>query len=90
METKTSLGWANHVVVLDAVTHVSLNVTLIVYPGYTELDNTVWNAKTLDEVCLLKLWVLVVLFLDSAEYLTNCLNVFRLIRESSFKIRDYF
>ena len=59
---------ANRVVVLNAVTHVSLYVALIIYPRYAELDDAVWNAETLDEVCLLKLWVLVVLFLDSTEY----------------------
>ncbi|CUQ64189.1 Uncharacterised protein [Segatella copri] len=34
--------------------------------------------------------MLVVLFLDSTEYLTNCLNVLRLVWESSLEIRDDF
>ena len=89
MVAKTSLVRANRVVVLYAVTHVSLYVALIIYPRYAELDDAVWNAETLDEVCLLKLWVLVVLFLDSTENLTNCLNVLRLVWESSLEIRDY-
>ena len=90
MVAKTSLVRANRVVVLYAVTHVSLYVALIIYPRYAELDDAVWNAETLDEVCLLKLRVLVVLFLDSTENLTNCLNVLRLVWESSLEIRDYF
>ena len=90
MVAKTSLVRANRVVVLYAVTHVSLYVALIISPRYAELDDAVWNAETLDEVCLLKLWVLVVLFLDSTENLTNCLNVLRLIWESSLEIRDDF
>jgi len=79
VEAKTSLVRADYVVVLNAVTHVSLNITLIIYPRNTELDDAVWDAEALDEVCLLELRVLVVLFLDSTENLTNCLDVLRLV-----------
>ena len=51
---------------LNTVTHICLNVTLIVCPSYTELDYSIWNAKALNQVCTIKLWVLVVFFLNSS------------------------
>ena len=46
MEADTSLIRADGVVVLNTVTHVGLHVAFIVYPSYTELVYSVWNAKT--------------------------------------------
>lgn len=80
METDTTLVWANDVVVLDAVTHVGLYVTLVVNPRNAELNNAIWNAEALNEVGLVKLWMLVVLLFNRWENLTNCLDVLRLIR----------
>jgi len=48
--------------VLDAITHVGLHVTLVVNPSDAELTNTVGDAKALNQIGLLKLGVLVVLF----------------------------
>ena len=84
--TQTAFVRANSIVVLDTITHVGLNIALIIYPSDTELTNTIGDAKALDEVCLLKLGVLVVLFLDSRKYLRNCLDVLRLIWEALLQL----
>ena len=86
MITKTAFVRANGVVVLDAVTHVCLHVTLIVCPCNTELADSVGDTKALNEVCLLKLGVLVVLFFDGGKNLTDGLDILRLIGESLFEI----
>ena len=86
MITQTTFVRANSVVMLDAVTHVGLNLTLVVNPCDTEFIYAIGDTQTLDEVCLLKLGVLVVLFLDGGEYLTYCLNILRLIGKSLFQI----
>ena len=85
VETDTTFVGTNDVVVLDTVTHVGMYLTLVVCPCDTEFDNSVGDAKTLNEVRLLELWVLVVLFLDCRKYLTHCLDVLRLIGEPNFE-----
>ena len=65
MITDTAFVRANGVIVLNAITHVCLNVTLVVDPCNAELQYAIGDAKTLNEVALFKLGVLVVLFLDS-------------------------
>ena len=84
--TQTAFVRANSVVVLDAVAHVSLDITLVIHPSDTEFNHTIGNAKTLDEVSLLEFGVLVVLLLNGGENLRNSLDVLRLIGESLFEI----
>ena len=86
METDTALVGANGVVVLHAVAHVGLVVALIVHPGHAELINTVGDAKTLNQIYLFKLGVLVVLLFDSTQYLFHCLVILRLVGEASLQI----
>ena len=82
MEAETTFVRANHIVVLNAVTHVCLYVTLVVYPCHTELYQAIWDAESLNKICFLELRMLVVLFFYCTQHLTYCLNVLRLIRES--------
>ena len=86
MITQTAFVRANSVVVLDTITHVGLNVTLVIYPSDAELANTIGDTQTLDKVSLLELRVLVVLFLDGGKYLTYGLDVLRLVGKSLFQI----
>lgn len=86
METDTAFVRADYVVVLDTVTHVCLDITFVVHPRYTEFKYTIRNTETLDEVCSVKLWVFVVLFLDCWKYLTYGLDVLWLVRKSLFEI----
>ena len=90
MEADTSLVRANDIVVLHAVAHVRLYVTLIVHPVYTELIDTVGDTETLDEIHLLELGVLVVLLFNGAEDFFHCLMIFRLVGESLLQILQYF
>ena len=86
MITQTAFVRANGVVVLDTVTHVGLYLTLIVNPCDTEFANTIGDAKALNQISLFKLWVLVILLLDSGKNLRNCLDVLRLIGEALLQL----
>ena len=90
METDAALVGAYSVVVLDAVTHVGLNLALVVHPSHTELIYTIGNAEAFNQVHLLELGVLVVLFFDSAQHLFYCLMILRFIGEASFQIFQDF
>ena len=50
VETDTALVRTDNVVVLDAITHVCLHLTLVVNPCYSEFNHTIGNAKTLYQV----------------------------------------
>ena len=65
VETDTAFVRADSVVVLDTVTHVRLDLSLIVHPSYTERENAIGDTKALDQVAFLKFRMLVVSFLDS-------------------------
>ena len=86
---QTAFVRADGVVVLDAVAHVGLNLALVVGPGDAELDDSIGDAEALHEIVFLKFGVLVVLFFDGGEHLAHCLDVLRLIGESSFQILYY-
>ena len=78
VETRTTLVRANGIVELYAVTEVDLDLTLVVYPGDTEGEDTVGLDEALDDLVLLKLWMLVVNVLDRKEDLTDSLDELRL------------
>lgn len=86
METDATLVRANGVVELNAITDVVLNFTLIIYPCYTESENTVWFNHTFDDFCFFKLWVLVVLVLYSKENFTYSLQIFLFTRMFGLEI----
>ena len=86
MITQTAFVRTNGIVVLDTITHVGLYLTLVVNPCDTEFANTIGDAEALNEVGLLKLGVLVVLFFDSRKNLTYCLDVLRLVGEALLQI----
>ena len=90
MEADTALVGAYGVVVLHAVAHVGLYLTLVVHPCDTERVDAVGDTETFDEVYFVKLGVLVVLFFDCAEYFFYCLMVFRLTWEAPFEVFQYF
>ena len=83
VEADTALVGANGVVVLYAVTGVDLYLAVVIHPCYTECEDAVGDAQALYEVICFKFGVLVVLFFDRVQYLFNCLEIFRLVRESS-------
>ena len=86
METNTTFVRADSVVVLNAVTHVGLNVTLIVHPSHAELVNTVGDAKTFNQIDFVKLWVFVVLFFNCRKYFFHCLMILWFVGEPSLQI----
>ena len=90
VETNTTLVGANGVVVLHAVTHVGLDVALVVHPGDAELIDAIGDAKTLDQVYLVKLGVLVVGLLDGGKNFFYGLMVLGLVRKSAFQILKNF
>ena len=90
METDAALVGTNRVVVLNAITHIGLNLTLVVHPCHTELIYTVGNAEAFDEVHLLEFRVFVVLFFDSAKHFFYCLMILGFTREASFQIFQDF
>ena len=89
METDAAFVRANGIVVLDAVAHVGLHVALVVSPRDAELVHAIGDAQTLDEVHLIELGVLVVLFFDSAEHFFYGLMVFRLAGETTLEVFQY-
>ena len=90
METDTALVGTNGVVVLDTVTHVGLNLTLVIHPCYTELVNSVGDTEALNQINLVKLRVLVVLFFNGTKNLFYCLMILRFVGEASFQVFQYF
>lgn len=90
MEAYSALVGADGVVVLHTVAHVGPHVALVVNPVDAELDDSVWNAKTLYEIGLLKLRMLVIFFFDGAEHLTHSLDVFRLVWKLLLQFGYYF
>lgn len=55
MKSKTSLVWTESRVELDSVTTVDLQLSLVVFPDYTELDDSLGNGDDLE--CSLVFWV---------------------------------
>ena len=45
---------------LDTVSHVGLDLSLIIHPGYAEGENTIGNTKTFDQVALFEFGMFVV------------------------------
>ena len=79
METETSLVWSDSRVELYSVTCVSLYFAVVIYPCNLESKDTLRLYDTLYDLCLLKLWVLVVNLLDRLQYFVYCLKILWLI-----------
>ena len=86
MEADTSLIRADGVVVLNTVTHVGLHVAFIVYPSYTELVYSVWNAKTFNQIGLVEFRMFVVFFFNGRKNFFYCLMILRFVGEPSLQI----
>lgn len=63
METKTSFVWSDSSVELNTVTQVSLNITSIINPRYTEGKDSIRLNYSFNDFSLLKFRMLVVNFL---------------------------
>ena len=74
METETALVGTDRAVELYTVSEVDLDVTFVIHPRYAESEDAVRLDDTLDDVCLLKLGMLVVDFFDRVEDLLCCLE----------------
>ena len=88
METDATLVRADGIVVLHTVTHVIVNLTLVINPRNTECENTVGDAKTLDEVITFKFGIFIIDIFNRGQNLFHCLNILRLIRETTFQFVD--
>ena len=64
METDTSFIRADRIVVLDTVSHVGLDLSFIIHPGYTEGENTIGDTKTFDQIALFKFGMFIVSLFD--------------------------
>gem|GEM_PF-5019944 len=90
METETSLVRADSAVELDTITEVSLNFSLVVYPSYTESEDTVWLDHSLNDFCLFKFRMLVINLLDRLENFLNGLKVLIFTRMLCSQVSHYF
>jgi len=86
VETDTAFVRADGVVVLYTVTHVGLYLAFVVDPSYTEREDSVGNAQSLDQVVTVKLGVLVVSLLNGTQHFGYGLMIFGLVGEASFQI----
>ena len=66
METDTAFVRTDCIVVLNAITHISLDIAFIIHPSYTELINSIRNAQAFNQIYFVEFWVFVVFFFDSA------------------------
>ena len=71
---------------LDAISHVGLHISFVVYPCNAEFNEAVGNTNSLDKVRFFKFGMLVVLFFNRAKYLTDSLNIFRFVRISEINL----
>ena len=90
VEAQTAFVRANGGVELHAIADVDLYFAFVVDPGYTERDDAFGFHKALDELCLLKLRMLVVDVLDGFQYFFHCLQEFRLARVFTLQVLDDF
>ena len=81
MEADTAFVRTDSVVVLYTIASVYLYFAFVVSPCDTELDNSVRDTETLNQIDCLKLWVLVVHILNRFQYCRYSLKVFGLIGE---------
>ena len=52
METKSALVRSDSTVELYSVTLIYLNLSIVIYPRYTERNNTLWLSETLQYTSL--------------------------------------
>ena len=75
MEAQTTLVRANSAVELYTITKVGLNLTLVVNPGYTESEDALGLNHALNNLCFLKLRMLVINLLDRLKDFTYSLQI---------------
>ena len=64
MEADSSLVRTYGIVVLDAVAHIVVHLSFIVYPRHAERDDAVGQTKPLNQIVTFKFGMLVVDILD--------------------------
>lgn len=66
VEADSAFIGADGIVVLYTVSHVGMDIALVVHPVHAELDDAVGDAETLDEIGFLEFRMFVVFVLDGA------------------------
>jgi hypothetical protein len=79
VETETALVRTDCRVVLNSVTAVYLNVTLVVNPGYSELNESLGLDHAADDICVNKILTALNNGLEGLENLVNSLKKFGLV-----------
>ena len=90
MESQAALIRTNGTVELYAIAYVYMHFALVVCPRHTERNDTLGFYKALDELCFLKLWVLVVNVLNRDKDFANCLQVLCFARVLSLEVVHNF
>ncbi len=71
---------------LHTVAHIVAYFAFVVDPRYTERENTIGDAKALNQVYVVVLWTLVVQIFDGIEDFFDSLMIFRFIGEAALEI----
>ena len=85
METDSSFVRTYSIVVLDAVAHVGMHISLIVCPGHPKRENPIGNTEPLDQIAFFKLDIPIIGIFDGIQYLFYCLVVFRFVGKPPFQ-----
>ena len=64
VETDTAFVRADCIVMLDTISHIGLDLTFVIHPGYAERKNTVGDTKTFDQIALFEFRMFVVSLFD--------------------------
>ena len=84
METDSSFVRTYSIVVLDAVAHVGMHISLIICPGHPKRENPIGNTEPLDQIAFFKLDIPIIGIFDGIQYLFYCLVVFRFVGNRLF------
>ena len=90
VETKSTFVRSNSTVELYAVTQVSLNFTLIVYPCHAESKDTIRFYHTFNDFCILEFRVLVVNLFDWFQHFVHRLKEFFFTWVFGFQVSHHF
>ena len=88
MEAQSAFVRANGAVELYAIADVHLHFAVVIDPRHTESRDALWLDKTLDELSLLELGMLVVHVFDGFKHFFHGLQKFRLTWMLAFQVLD--
>ena len=69
METDSSFVRTYSIVVLDAVAHIGMHISLIICPGHPKRENPIGNTEPLDQIAFFKLDIPIIGIFDGIQYL---------------------